>query len=102
MTHEQYSLVDSGEEAEKNGRVEHGPVSHPECQVSSTSLCPRCEALDLKVPKGDSPSFKVIAKLGDVGQLLSSSECELCQLLSRVRPTTLNCDSGGSLDCSLV
>jgi hypothetical protein len=70
--------------------------------ISSTLLCPRCEALDLKISKEGSPSFKIIAKLGDVTQLLSNPECGLCQLLSRVRPTASNCDPGGSLECSLV
>ena len=74
----------------------------PVLSIPSTLLCPRCEALDLKVPEKKPPFFKVIAKLGDVTQLLSNSECGLCQLLSRVRPTASNCDPGGSLECSLV
>jgi hypothetical protein len=74
----------------------------PFLSISSTLLCPRCEALDLKISKEESPSFKIIAKLGDVTQLLSNSECGLCQLLSRVRPTASNCDPGASVECSLV
>ena len=80
----------------------------PFLSISSTLLCPRCEALGLKISNEESPSFKIspffkiIAKLGDVTQLLSNSECGLCQLLSRVRPTASNCDPGGSLECSLV
>jgi hypothetical protein len=74
----------------------------PFLSTSSTLLCPRCEALDLKISKEESPFFKIIAKLGDVTLLLSNSECGLCQLLSRVQPTVSNCDPGGSLECSLV
>jgi hypothetical protein len=74
----------------------------PVLSIPSTLLCPRCEALDLKVPEKKPPFFKVIAKLGDVTELLSNPECGFCQLLSRVRPTASSCDPGGSSDYSLV
>ncbi|KAF4630652.1 hypothetical protein G7Y89_g7491 [Cudoniella acicularis] len=65
-------------------------------------LCSRCEGLDIKITDEKWRPFRVVARLGDVNQLLNSPECRLCRLLHKVRPVSSTPDAQGCSDCSLV
>jgi hypothetical protein len=65
-------------------------------------LCSRCEGFNLEIPKENCPPFKVLAKLGDVNQLLNTPKCRFCRLLHKIRPVISKPDSQNSSDCSLV
>ena len=66
------------------------------------TLCSRCIGLDFSIPKDDCPSFKVVSRLGSVEKLLGSPNCDICQLLYKVRPVSSKANLQVPLDCSLV